>query len=311
MLVEYALVPDIFDSTCYNTVETCDVHLQYLKEPLLQDALVRDLRNGGWSTFVRKDMPRYHLRAKELIRKLISQNRLCKSEPIGQSIPTNYMGWCNEALASHKHNPLNGIIASSLVAAQFKNVTEVASIEKLYNASWWQNRSPSIRLNRNTNDYIFHLKLILNHGNSLMFVDPHIDPGENRYGEFIQLLKAIRGSDGISPRIEIHRVCYKGSGANRKIFPFDYWEMNFKKNFSKKLTSKGLSVEVFIWDDFHDRYLITDILGIAIPNGFDISNISNNQTTWTKLGRRDRDDIQREFDPSAGYHDLKHRFRLP
>ena len=31
----------------------------------------------------------------------------------------------------------------------------------------------------------------------------------------------------------------------------------------------GLSFEVFLWDDFHDRYLISDLVGILVPYGFD------------------------------------------
>jgi|GEM_PF-5573847 len=46
MLVEYALVPDVLDSTCYSSPELCEASLQILKPILLEEAPVRDLRGG-------------------------------------------------------------------------------------------------------------------------------------------------------------------------------------------------------------------------------------------------------------------------
>ena len=72
--------------------------------------------------------------------------------------------------------------------------------------------------------------------------------------------------------------------------------------------SAGVSVEVFLWDDFHDRYLITDLIGISLPHGFGTTKAPNTQTTWTRLGRNDRDSVQREFDPAR--RQPLHRFTV-
>ena len=42
----------------------------------------------------------------------------------------------------------------------------------------------------------------------------------------------------------------------------------------------GLSAELFIWDSVHDRYLISDIVGVMLPNGFDIAKRSSSTTVW-------------------------------
>ena len=68
---------------------------------------------------------------------------------------------------------------------------------------------------------------------------------------------------------------------------------------------------VFIWDDFHDRYLISDLVGILMANGLDTDNAPGVVTAWARLERDNRDDVQREFDPSAGRHKLQHRFTIP
>jgi hypothetical protein len=51
MLDEYALVPDIFDSSAYSNPAFIEMCLPHLKEPILREALVRDLCGGGWSQF--------------------------------------------------------------------------------------------------------------------------------------------------------------------------------------------------------------------------------------------------------------------
>lgn len=313
MLDECALIPDIFDSTSYSSQELCDVHLSNLKEYLLQEALIRDLRNGEWKTYV-SNKSGWHPRAKEIIEKLALQKRLRPSKPATKDLPINPVEWCQEALASHKAEPLDGIVASKKIAEEFRSKDKniVASIEKLFSAPWWQSRREqgcSRRLQRNTDEYLKHLRLVLSHANSFMFIDPHLDPTRNGYEEFIQVLQAIQRPE-VVPLIEIHRVCYIGSGPKREVLPEKDWEQKFRDKLEALLKKAKLTVEVFVWDDFHDRYLITDIVGIGMQNGFDVSDRSKTLTTWFRLGRRDRDDIQREFDPAAKRHVLRHRFRV-
>ena len=47
----------------------CRVSATYLKDPLLSEVLVRNLRDGGWSQLV-GEMGRLHPRAKELFEKI-------------------------------------------------------------------------------------------------------------------------------------------------------------------------------------------------------------------------------------------------
>ena len=75
-------------------------------------------------------------------------------------------------------------------------------------------------------------------------------------------------------------------------------------------TRPGLSFEVFLWDNFHDRYLISDLVGILVPHGFGTTTAPAALTTWSRLGRPQRDDVQREFDPASRRHALTHRFTV-
>jgi hypothetical protein len=66
---------------------------------------------------------------------------------------------------------------------------------------------------------------------------------------------------------------------------------------------------VFIWDDIHDRCIITDLMGVLMGNGLD-TRASGEPTTWARLGRKERDDIQRRYDPAFRPRNLKYRFSV-
>lgn len=310
LLAEYALTPDIFDQSYYSNEEVAGIHLQHLKEVLLNESIVRDLRDGDWfQLYSNNDRP-WHKRGKELLKKLMKQNRLNRCPPALPTFPETDSEWCREALESYTHAPLSGVISTPAIADEFRGEALVAPINRLSSAPWWSGRSPSVRLARNITSYMDHLKLILQCANSIMFIDPHLNPSKPRYGDFITLLTSMAGRSP-APLIEIHRVCYIGSGPSREFPSEDDWKNCFREAFSEPLRSAGLSVEIFIWDDFHDRHIITDLVGIHAGNGFDTTTNPNSITTWTRLGRSTRDDIQREFDPASNRHDIRGRFTVP
>jgi hypothetical protein len=74
MLDEVALTPDIFDGALYSSQDACDIHLRYIREPLLHEVLIRNLRNGDWSAYVGAAVGRWHPKGKELFKKLATQD---------------------------------------------------------------------------------------------------------------------------------------------------------------------------------------------------------------------------------------------
>ncbi|MBW1793315.1 MAG: hypothetical protein JRF30_03025 [Deltaproteobacteria bacterium] len=310
LLAEYALTPDVFDAESYSSGEVGDIHLQHLKEAILHEALVRNLRHGRWLHVFSDNDRAWHQRGRELLRKLVTQNRLNCFQPVLTDEPTTDDGWCSEAIASHEVVPLAGVVVTSDPANKFNNVDLVSAIGNLRNANWWRQRSPSVRLSRNLADYQEHLRLVLRCANSIMFIDPHLDPTQPRYSHFVNLLLAMEGRSP-RPLIEIHRVCYVGSGPKRQIIPQAELEQWFKQKLTDPLRDAGLEAHIFVWDDFHDRYLISNLVGVSIPYGFDTTRQPGSITTWTRLGRADRDDIQREFDPASNRHTLRYSFIVP
>lgn len=153
LLAEYALTPAIFDVAAYNSEEVCGLHLQLLKEVLLHEGLVRNLRAGEWSRTFDDSSRTWHQRGKELLRKLRTQQRIVVAEPAGSTAPQTDAEWCAEAIASHYAAPLAGVIATDATAAPHARNAIVSSVSKLSSAPWWASRSPSLRLGRTLADY--------------------------------------------------------------------------------------------------------------------------------------------------------------
>jgi hypothetical protein len=52
------------------------------------------------------------------------------------------------------------------------------------------------------------------------------------------------------------------------------------------------------------------IVGISVPAGFDVTGKQDDWSTWGRLGRDDKDSVQRLFDPSMRQGSLKFRFKI-
>ena len=76
LLADYAITPDVFDVMSYPNEEVCEARLELIREPLLTESLVRDIRDGEWRRFIENPARAWHRRGKELIRKLATQGRL-------------------------------------------------------------------------------------------------------------------------------------------------------------------------------------------------------------------------------------------
>jgi len=310
LLCEYALTPDVLDAASYSSDEVAGIRLQQLKEVLLAEGLVRNLRNGNWSRLFRDSGRAWHKRGKEFLRKLEQQARLRLVGPVLGDEPTTDHEWCHEALESHNvESPLTGIISAAAVAERFRSEPLVEAIQRLSSTPWWTTRSSSVRLARTLDQYKTQLRLMLKCANSVMFIDPHLDPTQTRYGDFLSLLLEMAGRKP-APLLEVHRVCHFGGQDRRNQRDETGWKVMFQ-SWSQPLLNAGLTAKVFIWDHFHDRYAISNLLGISVPNGFDTTTDLSGATTWTRLGRSERDDIQREFDPASKRHALRHCFKIP
>ena len=318
---EYAVTPDVFNESCYESQALCDEYLRQLQQVFWTEGLVRDLRKGEWQAFFSTQARPWHSHIHDILKNLTVAGRLVPSDPALDHTPHTDREWCNEALESHKTTPLNGIIVSDAIRSTYRRNQLVESVSRLSisTCEWWELTNSSLRLKRTIYQYKKALKLILRHAKSIMFIDPYIYPEQRNYADFIQLLVAVgnRPPQSSQPlvEIEIHSKIRQFRKKNGKLANKEetrrIMENTFRNEFDPILSRPNLKVEVFIWDNFHDRYLISNLGGIQMSNGFDTSSKPDDLTTWSRLGRSTRDDVQREFARESNKHKLLFNFKIP
>jgi hypothetical protein len=306
MLSEFALIPEVLEAPRPEEAELHDAYMAQLADLLLNDGLVRDLRDGEWQRYVSQNLARLSLPAQKLLMALANSGRLRASEATELPPPQNSEQWLWEAQRSQSESPRDRKLTAVLAPHELAIAQEddfVTSVRRLHKASWWEARACSIRLERRTGQYLQHLGPVLRHSNSLMFIDPNLDPTKPNYHQFKQLLE-YAARVGCAPFIEIHRSCKDSTGS--VWYPTRNGWIDLFEPLRSALQGK---IKVFVWEDFHDRYLISNLIVISVPNGFDICTDEHRhplRTTWTRLSRRDADDVRSEFDRSNGGERLKY-----
>lgn len=311
MLSEFALSPAVFRLASYESNSVAEVCLGVMRGPLLEDCVVRDLHQGQWSERLYQERALLHPRAKELLKKLRAQKRLVHYQSAECDCPDEDQGWEAEAIRSHASDPLNGLIFSrASKETQHAANPAITCPERLATTSFWTNRPCSLRIPRSMSEYIPLLEPIFRHSNFIAFMDPHLDPSEARYKDFLHLLAhPILKHRTHRPKVEIHRVAWLGNGQDKTPRSAEIENM-LRGSWSPTLGANGLGVEVFLWDDMHDRYVCSSHLGLTWSNGFDCTRDQNARVTVSRLSRADRDDLQQEFDPNSTRHTLRHRFEI-
>jgi hypothetical protein len=304
MLGRFAITPwALAEGHCSSTA-ALELGIGCLYDLCRAEGLFTDLREGEWSRSAEAVGPL----AKRFLTFARKERRLIQVSQQLAAAPDNDEEWLWEAQALHGTFPCRAIITHKDHAAEHADDPIVTSIERLNLSDWWAQRSPAKNIARTTTAYLGALDLVLRHANSLMFIDPHIDPVAENYREFPQLLLAA-GAAGRRPLIEIHRASWRLVQGRKDGVSSAQWMADFEP-WSERLVRAGLSATVFLWETMHDRYLITDLVGINVPNGFDIATDPAQTSTWTNPGPAERDRLQKEFDCACGVHRLVNRLEI-
>lgn len=305
MIDEFALTPDVFLSEGYSNPAYIDMRLPDLRAALLAEGtLVRNLGNGAFSKYC----PSLGRSTAELFRKLQSRNRL-RPFPLRTKLDEGMpASWCVEALATHDVTPLTGIITSHTVKAAHERVLTVAAVEELSTTDWWRRRRTSFSPERNIASYLEHMGLLLDQANSFMLVDPNLDPSQRNYRDFHELLVPLAKRDPV-PAVEIHRAFCSGDGPARTFPSEGEWRRRFE-SLHMQLAGMGISARVFFWQDFHERWLITDIAGYQVDQGFDTTTAPNSRNPFARIDSVTREAQQRRWDPASRPTELKFSFDI-
>jgi hypothetical protein len=309
MIAEFAIIPDVFDRSSYSSPDFAEYVLTHLAEVCREEAIVRDLCDGSWSIHVQQNSDRWHPAAKAIIETWGKQKRLRPFARVLPRSPEEDADWYYEAEASHKRLPLDGIIVRDAQCADWSGDKKIIAVSAPLESGLWERRN-SVRVRRTVQDYLRVLSRVLMHAKYFTFIDPYLDERDeperrSTYRDFSTLLQKIPNhADGTTVRVEIH-VWKRDDGCRTD------WEARVEKT-HRALTRARRTAELFVWPlKFHDRYLITDLVGISVPNGFDTATRdSDDKTTWTRVGRHDAEEVEKEFDRNNGKYGQPYIFPI-
>lgn len=305
MLHEFALSPDVFFSSAFGVKTDLgafipgETHgqlaLTSLWKGIERFGVIRDLSNGKWGRALDGRQVDLHPRSRELLKKLRLNGRVVLAAAQMAGFPTAEGDWLAEALASHAAEPKitqffgTDEFCASLKAADHKDLPR--GISKMPFCLPFSGGGCSIKVKRNIDAYIDVLRPLIKYSRSLMFIDPYLDLSAPNYKDFLNLLQTI-ASINPGADIELHRQIKPAHGG--QIRTASAWKQSFDQVISADPDLKKLSIKVFIWDEFHDRYLVSNLMGISVPYGFDTTK-KDEATRWSMLSSQDANDVREEF----------------
>jgi hypothetical protein len=305
MLQEFAFSPDVFFPDAFGVraangeLIAAENHghlaLAALWKGIERFGVIRNLGAGLWAKTLDIRQEELHVRSREVLKKLRSDGRIVSAGVYSFITPTYEMDWLDEALASHKADPEishffgTDFFCESIKAVEYQQLPK--GISKIPFCAPFSGGGCSIKVERNLAAYISALRPLIKYSRSLMFVDPYLDLNAPNYQDFLGLLREIALiNPGVA--IELHRQIKPAHG--EQIISPAIWKQRFENTIASDPFINNLKIKVFIWDEFHDRYLISNLMGISVPYGFDTTK-KREATRWSMLSPQDSDDVRQEF----------------
>ncbi|MCB5259375.1 MAG: hypothetical protein LHW48_02735 [Candidatus Cloacimonetes bacterium] len=279
-----------------------NVNLYHLKKMLFDFCVVCDTPDYACTKavleYAKSGNTRSHRHAKEVIEKLRKQGRLHTLNHSTKAKQKKTGCFLDNVLLIHSDdyevfsNCQKSTIQDAVTVVGNINVNDMASLHK---SEWLNKERSSIRLERSIDHFIAALKLLLETSKSINFIDPHLDPSRHDYEDFFKIFSICNDNNNCS-EINIHRVCYTGSGAQKERQSREYWENIFRDKLQGYNTNN--KAHVYIWPDFHDRFILTNLMGFSLPYGISTTKDTTEltgKTVWTKLSFSDNNNLQNVY----------------
>ena len=314
-LSEYAIIPDFFEALSSGDMGHVKYVLKDVKKRFLEASIIRDMRYGQWKSYcLEKGLINPFDPCRLLLEELAINNRLRNSPPVLPKEPTCNIDWVMEALALSSKEDLTGVLTTESTKAGYDGATDkLAAFENLTEESCWNSHYDEKYVKRNYESYLEELIPILRLSQSLKIYDPYLDPSRHPYCEksYLNFIKRLAQNKN---RIEIHRE-NRDQGNNGKIYSDDrqMWDRRFQREWGVEFYKAGIEVNVFLWGDLRERYLITDIIGLEVGHG--LVEDYKAPSLWKILPKSDKDEkrgkceIESRYDSST--HKPWHEFKVP
>ncbi|QDG52100.1 hypothetical protein FIV42_15520 [Persicimonas caeni] len=241
-------------------------------------AKVYEACGGSWRKRQMVDLLRRQLGRKAFVRR--------RDTPFDSNEP-----WLQNALSVHADGSVHAIVSTS---AEPK--PGVLRLDDLHDGTEQWRTTRSLNVPRTTEAMVDAVRVLLGYSQRVRFVDPYFNPNKRRFTDnlnaFLQACGKLRGKN---VRCEIHSSTKPGQSA-----------AYFERQCRERLRSPH-GVRVVRWQartdgqDFHDRFILTDIGGVKIGHGLDHGQGRDSTTTFSLLERETWAELQGRFDDARVY----------
>lgn len=291
MIGEFAILPKALRQNSYADPDLARMCLQRLYDCIRNEAVARNLA-GKWAESVRSQSG-LHPCAREILEHLAKAGRLVPDQMTFPYAPGCDQDWLHAALDSHRKNPLDLIVTRGGMQSERPLPAIASDIKELDRSLWSRNSSGTIRVEPSIDGYFRSLSQIAKLSKRLVIIDPFLNPEEPNYRDFPRLLvKLIELNRGLF--VEIHVKDKEGKHARMEPFKMALQSIKWSGE-----------LQLHVWDKFHDRYVISNLLGVSMQRGLEFGGAMKGELlVWSRLTPEIREQKLKDVDPKL--HERRH-----
>lgn len=197
MLYEFAMTPDVFDTTVVDGDPALGVILVQLLRGMCDNGLIANLHRDRWVRHVMEHRltslsPSLRDKVITCLNTLHDRHRLVRHPRRMQGDPTTDSEWLESILESHRRIPFHGIILSKALLSQCGDSTTVLTeLSGALDSPQWQSRRRSSTLTKCDAEYRTALAPILRHARTLALVDPYMSCHDLRFFNTVKFVPSL------------------------------------------------------------------------------------------------------------------------
>jgi hypothetical protein len=317
LLYEFAFTPEVFSSAVVADAMSATMLKEVLRGIQL-NGVIANLHKSSWLKHVQEQRvpslsPVVRDQVIRLLNLLEDRNRIVRHPKRVAGPPHTEDEWLALAIESHRRTAMLEIMGSSDVCARCtEGAVPVFPLQDVLDSQPWSSRRNTRTLRKNMSEFKQALRPVLRYARAVKLIDPYLSPHATRFTNTIELVLRVTGDrrhgQQMDARIDIH------AGDPNHVRD-EHRETAEQRLAAWKRTLQGIGVaphrvRVFLWktydggENMHDRFILTDQIGISVPGGLDCRTGAANTTTWSRLDFDDQQFWAARFDAAANTYEL-------
>lgn len=184
--------------------------------------------------------------------------------------------WIDKALAEHEQQKFDGILTTSGVDGKPEVITEDMLFRDPPPLAWAPPLNPPCR--RNAEEFATALSPLLSRCREAVFVDPHFDPGQERFSKPLALMLKKLWSTNQMDRAPLAKIVTAASRDDLKKGRSGSFVLQRCEEKLPGILPKGRGIDLTILverqagEKLHNRYVLTLLGGISFGIGLDVAD---------------------------------------